>query len=163
MPLVSIVMPYYKKVNFIKDSIESILRQSFKNFEIIIVDDESSSESIRILKKIQDRDKRIKIIKNNKNLGAGISRNKGIKFSKGKYIAFCDCDDLWKKNKLNYQINFMKKSNIEFSFTSYEIINSEGDKIGEIDAQKKMNFKNLVNSCDIGLSSVILKKKYLKI
>ncbi len=162
MPLISIIMPYYKKESFIKESIDSILKQSFKNFEIIIVDDEISNESSRTLKKINKVDKRIKVIKNKKNLGAGQTRNNGIKFAQGKYIAFCDCDDLWKKNKLLNQLKFMKKSNLEFSFTSYGIIDSKGNIIGGIDAKSRIDFKDLVKSCDIGLSSVILKKKILK-
>ena len=162
MPLVSIIMPYYKKENFLKESVDSILKQSFKNFEVIIIDDEITIESKKILKKIKRVDKRIKIIKNNKNLGAGLTRNNGIKFARGKYIAFCDCDDLWEKNKLHYQLKFMKKRRVEFSYTSYCIIDAEGVKTRVINAKRKMNFENLVKSCDIGLSSVVLKKKILK-
>tara|TARA_Y100001970_G_scaffold234571_1_gene293040 strand:- start:3901 stop:4647 length:747 start_codon:yes stop_codon:yes gene_type:complete len=162
MPLVSIIMPYYKKENFIKKSIDSILKQSFKNFEIIIVDDEISDESNKTLKKIKRIDKRIKIIKNRKNLGAGQARNNGIKLARGKYIAFCDCDDLWKKNKLRHQLKFMKKLDVEFSFTSYGIINSQGNITKVINAKSKMDFESLVKSCDIGLSSVVLKKKIFK-
>ena len=79
-------------------------------------------------------------------------------FCKGQYIAFCDCDDLWRQNKLEKQIKFMKGCNLEFSFTSYEIINNNDLKIGFRDAQKNLSFKQLRNSCDIGLSTVMIKK-----
>jgi len=103
-------------------------------------------------------DVRIRVFKNKKNLGAGQSRNDAINFCRGQYIAFCDCDDLWRQNKLEKQMKFMKDCNLEFSFTSYEIINKNNLKIGFREAQKNLSFKQLRNSCDIGLSTVIIQK-----
>ena len=159
MSLVSVLMPYYKKKPFIESSIQSILNQTYQNFEIIVIDDELSDESFEVLKKISTLDKRIIIIKNKKNQGAGESRNFGIKIASGEYIAFCDCDDLWKKTKLDQQIKFMKNLEIDFCFTAYEVIDDKESKIGFREAQNKLNFNNLIKSCDIGLSTVILKKK----
>ena len=113
MDLVSIILPYYKKKIYIKDTINSILDQTYQNFEIIIIDDELSDESIKVLNEIKNLDKRIIVIKNLKNLGAGYSRNEGIKISKGEFLAFCDCDDLWNKNKIDFQLKFMKRKNID--------------------------------------------------
>jgi teichuronic acid biosynthesis glycosyltransferase TuaG len=151
-------MPYFKKEKYFEQSVNSVLSQSYKNFEVIIIDDELSLQSKNLLSKISQIDARIKIISNPTNLGAGLSRNNGIKFSNGEFIAFCDCDDLWKKNKLEEQIKFMNTSNLEFSFTSYEIINNKNEKIGLRKAEKNLSFKKLRNSCDIGLSTVIIKK-----
>ena len=151
-------MPYYKKSEFIHESINSILNQTYQKFEIIIIDDELSENSSRILKNIEGFDPRIKVYKNKDNLGAGRSRNYGINLCSGEYIAFCDCDDLWKPEKLEKQLRFMKELNLSFSFTSYEIINNKSLKIGLREAQKKLSFKQLRNSCDIGLSSVIVRK-----
>ena len=151
-------MPYYKKSEFINASINSILNQTFQKFEIIIIDDELSKNSFDVLSNIEKIDSRIKVIANKKNLGAGQSRNDAISLSKGKYIAFCDCDDLWKKNKLKKQIKFMKDNNLKFSFTSYEIIDNNDIRIGLREAQKNLSFKQLRNSCDIGLSTVMIKK-----
>ena len=151
-------MPYYKKSEFILESIYSILNQSLKKFEIIIIDDELSIDSSRVLSKIEKLDKRIKVFKNKKNLGAGQSRNFAIDICRGEYVAFCDCDDLWKPHKLERQIQFMKESNLSFSFTSYEIINNQNLRIGFREAEKNLSFKQLRNSCDIGLSTVIIKK-----
>ena len=158
MDLVSIIIPYYKKRSFIDETIKSILNQSYKSFEIILVNDEISIEAQELLSKISNLDKRIFVINNERNLGAGLSRNKGIKKSNGKYIAFCDSDDLWKQNKLEKQIKFMKENNLEFSFTSYEIINNKNEKIGFREAKENLSFKQLRNSCDIGLSTVVIKK-----
>lgn len=154
-------MPYYKKTKYVDETINSILNQTMKEFEIIIIDDEISESSSKVLSNLKKLDVRIKVFKNEKNLGAGQSRNKAISFCKGKYIAFCDCDDLWKPKKLENQIKYMKESSLEFCFTSYEIINDKNLKIGFREAQKNLSFKQLRNSCDIGLSTVILKKKLL--
>ena len=152
-------MPYYKKNFYIEETINSIINQSYQKFEIILIDDELSIESSEVLKKIKKKDKRIKIINNKNNLGAGESRNVGIKLAQGEYIAFCDCDDLWNRDKLKDQLYFMKNLNIDFSFTSYEIINEDGKMIGRRDATYSLTFEKLLLSCDIGLSTVICKKK----
>ena len=163
MTLVSVIMPYYKKEKFIRESVVSILNQSYKNFEIIIIDDEVSSKSHKILRSIMNLDKRIRILRNIKNLGAGESRNKGIKIARGSFIAFCDCDDLWNKEKLKYQLNFMKKNRINFSFTAYKIINEKTKKvISNRKAKEMINFDMLKKSCDIGLSTVVIKRKILE-
>tara|TARA_B100001093_G_scaffold486248_1_gene521396 strand:- start:2564 stop:3316 length:753 start_codon:yes stop_codon:yes gene_type:complete len=159
MDLVSIILPYYKKKDFILLTIQSILKQTYKNFEIIIVNDDQSNESKDILENIKKKDTRISIINNENNFGAGLSRNEAIKIAKGKYLAFCDADDLWEINKLENQLNFMKKKNINFSFTSYNIINDLGNIIGNRKAYEEITFKQLLRSCDIGLSTVIVEKK----
>ena len=150
--LVSIIMPYYKKDKYIRDTINSILNQTFQNFEILIVDDELTEESNKVLKELKKVDGRIKVIENQKNLGAGLSRNKAIDFSKGSYLAFCDCDDLWERTKLNTQLNFMNELKIDFSYTSYEIINKDGKTIDYRNADQEITFNKLLRSCDIGLS-----------
>ena len=160
MDLISVIIPYYKKKEYIISSINSVLNQTYKNLEIIIIYDDLNKEDLNLLKKIKKKDKRIKIYINKKNLGAGRSRNKGIKLSKGIFVAFLDSDDLWKKNKLKKQIFFMKKNGINASHTSYTIINSINKIIGSRNA-KDMSYKLLLKSCDIGLSTVILKKEII--
>tara|TARA_B110000238_G_C16113083_1_gene433589 strand:- start:1189 stop:1935 length:747 start_codon:yes stop_codon:yes gene_type:complete len=159
MTLVSIIVPYFEKELFIEDSIRSILNQSYKNFEILIINDEVSIVASNVLEKIANLDSRIRIIYNKKNIGAGQSRNQGINHSKGDYIAFCDSDDLWKKNKLEVQLAFMKNFNLDFSFTSYEIIDENKKFVSHRKAKDSIEFSELRNSCDIGLSTVIIKKK----
>ncbi len=158
MSLISIIMPYYKKSEFIYKSINTILNQTYQKFEIIIIDDELSKNSSYVLKDIKTLDQRIKILRNEQNLGAGQSRNSAINSCNGKYIAFCDCDDLWKPQKLEKQLKFMEEKNLRFSFTAYEIIDKNDLKIGARNAQKIISFKQLRNSCDIGLSTVIMKR-----
>ena len=160
MDLVSIIMPYYKKKKYIELAVNSVIQQTYKNFELIIVHDDENKEDLNFLKNLIKKDKRIKLYINKKNLGAGESRNKGIKLSQGSLIAFLDADDLWTRNKLKKQIFFMKKNLVDISHTSYHIINSDNKIIGSRRA-KDMNHKLLLSSCDIGLSTVIMKKKLI--
>jgi len=161
MELVSVIIPYYKKKEYIATSINSVLKQSYKNLELIIIYDDSNHEDLIILNNLKKKDKRIKIFINKKNIGAGLSRNKGIKLSKGKLIAFLDSDDLWSRNKLKKQILFMKQKKIKISHTSYYIINYNNKIIGQRKA-KDLSHKQLLKSCDIGLSTIILDKKLIK-
>ena len=149
-------MPYYKKELYVEDSIRSILNQSYTNFEIILINDDIEKKDF--VNAFSNLDQRIKVIHNDKNLGAGLSRNRGIKLAKGEYVAFCDCDDLWKKNKLELQLNFMKQFNLNFSFSSYDIIDENNNFLSTRKAANNVNFNKLRNSCDIGLSTVIIKK-----
>lgn len=159
MNLISIILPYYKKENYIEATISSILNQTFQNFEIILIDDELTDNSKKILDKLAKLDKRISILKNPKNLGAGLSRNEGIKNSVGDFLAFCDCDDLWDKNKLKNQLKFMNDLNIDACHTSYNIIDHNEKVIARRKAFSEMKFDDLLSSCDIGLSTVMIRKK----
>ena len=160
MIIVSVIIPYYKKKDYIKSTIKSVLNQTFKSFEIIIVYDDEDRNDLVYLKKIQSLDKRIKIILNSKNIGAGLSRNKAIRLAKGKYIAFLDSDDLWNKKKIITQLDFMKKNQCNISHTSYSIIDKRGNISGTRKA-KNLTYNDLLSSCDIGLSTVMIKKKIL--
>ena len=155
---VSIIMPYFNKKKFIKASIDSVLMQSFQNFEIIIIYDDINLDDYQFIKNFEKLDNRIKVIKNMHNLGPGLSRNKGIEVSTGEYIAFLDCDDIWEKDKLKYQIDFMLQNKYILTFSSYNIINSKDKLIGNRKAKKTISYNDLIWSCDIGLSTVIIKK-----
>jgi len=161
--LISIIIPYFKKKEFFKETIESIKNQSYKNFEIIIVYDDNDKSDLKFVNYTLKEIKNKKIIINRNNLGAGMSRNLGIKKSKGKFIAFLDADDIWHKNKIKKQINFMKKKKVDFSFSNYLVINKNKKVIKKIKDPKRITFTNLLFACDIGLSSVILKSDLLKI
>ena len=159
MDLVSVIIPFYKKKFFIKETIFSVLKQTYKNLEIIIIYDDQNCNDLKFIKEIGTLDPRISIIINLKNLGAGNSRNVGITASKGSYIAFIDSDDIWKKDKIMNQINFMKNNNILACHTSYEIINLKNEIIGKRIARNFYNLNDLLKSCDIGLSTVMLSRK----
>ncbi len=161
MSLVSIIIPYFKKKNYFISTLNSILKQSYKKYEIFIVYDDENKNDLNFILNLKKRDKRIKVIVNHRNLGAGLSRNKAVKFCKGKYIAFIDADDIWLPNKLMKQVNFMEKSKFDISHTSYSIINKKNKKISTRKA-KILKFNDLLYSCDVGLSTVMIKKKLLR-
>jgi teichuronic acid biosynthesis glycosyltransferase TuaG len=158
--VVSIIIPFYSNINLLKKTIKSILSQTFKKYEIIIVHDNPESLSNNFINIFKSK-KNFKIIYNKKNIGAGLSRNKGIHISKGKYIAFIDSDDIWSSNKLLTQINLMERYKYLATHTSYDKVDINGKFISTRVA-KNLDYKRLLNSCDIGLSSVILNKKILK-
>ena len=155
---VSVIMPFFKKINFFKEAYYSILNQEIKNLEIIVIYDDDDISDLSNVKKIINKRKNTTLIINKKNIGAGVSRNIGIKKAKGKYIAFLDCDDIWKKNKLKYQINFMKKNNLDITYTSYSVINEFGKKLYNVVSKNQLDYQDLLKSCDIGLTTVIMKK-----
>ena len=165
MPFVSIILPYYQNERYVFQSIKSILRQTYKNFELIIIFDEYFKNHHAVLKELEDlrkKDKRIKIILNKKNLGVSKSRNKGLFSSKGKYIAFIDSDDLWNKNKLKIQTDYMIKKKLKFCHTNYYVINKHNHRIGKFFAPKELDYSQLIKSCDIGLSTVMVERSIIK-
>ena len=160
---ISIIIPYHRKKKFFQETIESIANQTFRNIEILVVYDDTDKSELDFVKKILIKSKlSFIIINNSKNLGVGKSRNKALKKCKGNFIAFCDADDLWSRNKLKFQINFMKKKNLSFSYSSYYIINKNSKKIGVFVAPKNIDINALMKSCDIGLSTVIVTKELIK-
>ena len=158
MDLVSIVIPYFKKKEYIKECVNSVLNQTYKNIEIIIVYDDEDKSDLDYIKSVVKKNKKIKLLINKKTIGAGLSRNRGIKFCSGKFVAFLDADDYWSKDKLKIQINFMKVNYYKVSHTSYQIIGYKKKIISYRKAKSFFNINDLLYSCDIGLSTTILEK-----
>lgn len=121
--LVSIIMPSWNTGNFIAESIQSVINQTYRKWELIIVDDCSTDNTDEVVGSFCDE--RIKYLKNEKNLGAALTRNRALRKARGEWIAFLDSDDLWTPQKLEYQIEFMKKNHIIFSYHEYEKIDEE--------------------------------------
>ena len=160
MICVSVIVPYFRKKNFIKKTINSIKCQTYKNLEIIIIYDDENHADLDLIKKIKNSDKRIKLIINNKSIGAGPSRNVGIKKAKAKYIAFIDADDLWEKNKIELQLKYMIKNKLKICHTTYRVLDNYNKK-KIMYAKTFKNYKQLLLSCDIGLSTVMMKKNLI--
>ena len=161
MYFVSVIMPYFKKKEYVEKSILSVINQSYKNLELIIIYDDESMDDFEYISKICNKFKNIKIIKNIKNLGAGESRNIGIKSATGDLVAFIDADDYWYEEKLEKQINFLQKNNYKFIFCNY--IKKSQNREKEIVCKKKhLGYSNLLKSCDIGLSTVLIETNLIK-
>lgn len=152
--LVSIIMPSYNTAAYIKESIQSVLNQTYTNWELIIVDDCSTDSTDEVLETIKDS--RIRYFKNDKNSGAAVSRNKALREAKGQWIAFLDSDDLWMPEKLEKQIYFMESNGYAFSYTNYEEIDIEGNKTGiRVTGPKKITKTGMFNYCWPGCLTVM--------
>ena len=152
--LVSIIMPSYNTARFISKTIESVLEQTYKNWELLIVDDCSTDNTDEIVSKYDDE--RIIYLKNKKNSGAAVSRNKALKNAKGKWIAFLDSDDLWYPTKLEEQIKYMKKNKYFFSYTSYEEIDENDVTNGvKVTGPKKITKMGMYCYCWPGCLTVM--------
>ena len=159
--LVDIILPVYNSENLILKTIDSILYQSFKNWRLMIFDDKSLDNTYDVIKKkysLYIKKKKFFLYKNSENKGQAFSRNFLLKKAKAKYIAFIDSDDLWKKNKLYEQINFMKKNKYDFSFTDYEVL-KENKKINIIKAPISVNYNSFISNTCIATSTIILTRK----
>ena len=160
MQLISIIMPYYRKIDTVNRSIKSVVNQTYKKFELIIVYDDNDLEEYYKIKNFVKNNKKIKLIKNKKNIGAGKSRNIGIKNCNGNIITFIDSDDTWHPQKLRKQLNFLDKNNYNFIFCGYnKILKKKSIKVTT--KSKYLDYKDLLKSCEIGLSTVMIRKKII--
>ena len=137
-PKISIITPCFNCEKFISETIESVLKQTYTNFEMIIVDDASTDKSFDIIKEYALKDSRIIYFQNQQNSGANYSRNFAIKNATGDYIAFLDSDDIWDESKIKTQIEFMENNNCDFSYTSYELIDEKSNSLYKF-AKEKSN------------------------
>lgn len=168
-PLVSIITPLYNSEKYVAETIDSVLAQTYQNWEMIVIDDCSTDKGPEIVDEYCRIDSRIKLLKNSSNSGGAITRNNGIEFASGRFIAFLDSDDLWKPNKLEVQISFMINNIIEFSYCDYDVIDSRSIETGEKRiAPKILNYNTALPVNRIGCltaiyDAVIIGKVYFPI
>ncbi len=158
--LVSIVMPSYNTARYIEETIKSVLGQTYPFWELIIVDDCSTDSTDEVVKQFLS-DERIKYLKNEKNSGAAVSRNYALRMAKGKWIAFLDSDDLWEPQKLETQIEFMKKNDYKFTCTDYRIqLNGKWLPYIYTSPNKITEFK-MKNYCYFSTITVMYDREYI--
>ena len=161
--MISIITPNYNCGDYISETIESVLLQTYSNWELIIVDDCSSDDSYKIALDYAKKDSRIKVIRNETNLGTAISRNKALDIAKGDYIAFLDSDDLWEKDKLELQLNFMQENNCDFSFSQYDLIDEKGLSLNKTaKVIKHLTYSKYLHHCFTGCLTVMYKIEIAK-
>ena len=153
--LISIITPVYNSEKYIDDTIKSVLEQTHKNWEMLIVDDCSSDNTEQIIKQFQDS--RIKYFKLKENSGAAIARNKALELASGIFIAFLDADDMWKPKKLEKQLNFMLEKNYAFTFTAYEIIRKNSNKI--VSVPSSLSYSQFMKNTIIGMLTVMIDRR----
>lgn len=156
--LVSVIMPSWNTSNFIAESIQSVIDQTYENWELIIVDDCSTDNTDEVVAKFTD--KRIRYFKNEKNSGAALSRNRALRDARGEWIAFLDSDDLWNPDKLEHQINFMNEHGYTLSYTEYEKIDEESKPLRiYVSGPEKVNKHKMYNYDYIGQLTMMYNAK----
>lgn len=161
--LVSIIIPMYNAEHFIAQTIESVQAQTYVDWEMILIDDCSTDDSDKIVKKYAERDKRIKYSKNLQNLGVAQTRNCAIRQAEGRYLAFLDSDDLWSVDKLEKQVTFMKEKQVAFCYSACKVIDEYGKIAGKVrNVPLKVTYRNLLKGNIIPCLTVVLDQKLIK-
>ena len=164
---VSIITPSWNSEKYIEKTIESVQKQTYMNWEMIVVDDCSTDRTVEIVEKISEEDPRVRIIRQEVNGGAAKARNRSLCEAKGRYIAYLDADDIWKPTKLEKQVEFMKANHCGFSCASYEVIDDEGRALNkEVHMLPSVDYvgfltNNLLQTVGIMADTSIIDKKYL--
>ena len=159
---IDIIIPNYNNGKFLDKSIRSVIKQSFRNWRIYIVDDNSNDNSRGILKKYKNN-KKIKLYYLKKNMGPSYCRNYAISKSKSELIAFLDSDDFWAKDKLKKQIDFMKRNKLTFTFTDYIPFFNQSDRyLKATNIDKSLNYNQFIHNSSIGTSTMIIKRSIIK-
>ena len=159
---IDIIIPNYNNGEFLDKSIRSVIKQSFRNWRIYIVDDNSNDNSRSILKKYKNN-KKIKLYYLKKNMGPSYCRNYAISKSKSELIAFLDSDDFWAKDKLKKQIDFMKRNKLAFTFTDYIPFFNQSDRyLKATNIDKSLNYNQFIHNSSIGTSTMIIKRSIIK-
>ena len=155
---VSIVIPVYNCEKYIETAVNSVLNQSFSDFEIVIINDASTDGTSSILQSLQEKDSRIRVIEQKKNLGVAKTRNKAFEYCRGKFIALLDADDFWFENKLKEQLEMQKKTNADLVYCSYAIVNENGERIcDDFIVPETTNLKSTLVQSVINCSTALFK------
>lgn len=159
MHLISIITPLYNSSDYLETAIQSVISQTYRNWEMIIVDDCSKDDSLEKAQRYAALDARIKVLQLAKNSGAAAARNAAIEISKGRFIAFLDSDDLWEFNKLERQIQYMLINDVDFSYTAYEKIDENGKAFSVMGVPQIVSYVDLLKTNCIGCLTVIYDTK----
>lgn len=156
-PLVSVITPCHNMEKYVAETVQSVRNQTYSHWEMLIVCDASTDGTVDILKSLAAQDERIKLTIITSHSGIAEARNQAIKLAHGHYLAFLDADDLWYPEKLERQLQFMQEKNIGFSFSSYDLIDETGQRLGKtVEAAKDMSYDDYLRNTIIGCSAVMV-------
>lgn len=163
MPLVSVIMPAYNVEKYIEEAINSVLAQSYTNWELLVIDDGSTDKTLQIVQKIAEKDNRVFLIRNEKNMGVARTRNRGFELCTGEYVALLDSDDIWHTEKLEKQVDLAKTTGADILYCSYRIVDDNGQKkCNDLIVPEVLDYKFLLVENIIGLSTAFLKSEIVK-
>lgn len=158
--LVSVVMPAFNSSKYIRETIESVLGQTWKNIELLVVDDASSDSTVDVVREMAASDPRVRLFVQSKNCGAAVARNIALQEATGQFIAFLDADDLWRNDKIARQVRFMNDNHAAFSFTAYGLIDADGRSLGKVidkDPLVQVGYRDMLKKkATLGCSTVML-------
>ena len=160
-PKVSVITPVYNAEKYLSETIESVLKQTYKSFEYLLIDDCSTDNSASIIKEFEEKDSRVRYIKLTENSGAAVARNRGLEEAKGRYVAFVDSDDKWYPEKLERQLDFMENNHKAFTYTNYEHITEEGEVLSSPKLPDKLNYSGLLKNTAIACSTVVIDRQII--
>lgn len=156
--LVSIIVPVYNVENFIEETIDCVLAQTYSDWELLLVEDRSTDSTVMLIGQYMKKtgDGRIRLISQPSNMGAARARNRGLKEAKGRYIAYLDADDLWEPEKLEKELAFMKEKDAAFVFTGYEFADETGRGTGKVvHVPEKLTYKQALSNTTIFTTTVM--------
>ncbi len=157
--LISVIIPVHNAEEFLEETVLSVLNQTYKNLELILVEDASTDDSFALMEKLSGTDKRIRIFRMGKPSGAARTRNYGLSKAEGDYIAYLDADDLWEKDKLEKELAFLKEKQAAFVFTGYEFADEEGKGTGHVvKVPETLSYKQALGNTTIFTSTVLLNR-----
>ena len=161
--LVSVILPNYNSEKFIRETLDSVLAQTYQNWELFAVDDCSTDGSVDIIREYAEKDARIKLVLREKNSGVANVRNAGVQMANGKYIALLDSDDLWTADKLARQVALLEETGADLTYCSYDFIDEASKPLGKtFKVPEKTNFKKMLACNVIGCSTVLMKADLFK-
>lgn len=156
-PLVSIIMPCYNAEQFVAESIDSVLAQTYQNWELVVTDDNSSDSTPEIVQDYCKKDQRIKLYQPGIHQGIAKTRNHSLSKANGRFVAFLDNDDLWIPTKLEHQVQFMLDNDLAFCYGNYELLHEDGSKMGKtIHNAGKIHYKKYLCNTIIGSGTVMI-------
>ncbi|MCA0935179.1 glycosyltransferase [Vibrio alginolyticus] len=158
--LVSIVTPTYNSENYIVHTVDTVLSQTYTDWELIIIDDCSTDDTPRLLEQLTRLDSRIKVFSLDSNQGSGVARNKGISLAQGQYLAFLDSDDLWMPNKLEVQVNYLKNKSSGICHTAFVFVDEQGQpRRGAVSVSERVDLLQNLKSTEIGTSTAVINRE----
>ena len=159
-PLVSVIMPCYNMASYISDSIKSVISQTYPQWELLIVDDASTDNTVDIIESYSQSDPRIRCAIKKHNSGIADTRNQCIQMAQGQFLAFLDADDIWHPEKLEKQLRFMIEKNVGFSYSTYDWIDEEGKTLNKfINTIGNLDYETYLRNTIIGCSTVMVDRK----
>lgn len=159
-PLISVIMPCYNMASYVADSIKSVIAQSYPHWELLIVDDASTDDTVNIIESYSQSETRIRFAVKKQNSGIADTRNQCIQMAQGRFLAFLDADDIWHPEKLEKQLKFMTEKNVGFTYSTYDWIDEEGNTLNRfINTIGDLDYETYLRNTIIGCSTVMVDKK----